>query len=313
MLQSLEEQVLEQAAKANDFAGVNLMIYNTRPGKHPVFEKNKELFRGHGFISFKELDAEWKDPSDFEPDNMNNPNDIPGAEVRRQTFDYINMLGECAAGGISPDHPESFVVILEDDFIPCPYAIDEMHRVLEHLAECSQTGYSSISFSKGMNAIAIPVSKISKLIKYLEEKITVLPPDLLIYQAWDKVSDVHFANDLFTHLGWFSSFEFRNQLNFGKKYNRMRGAGEKCYASRQRYSGKRHRNIGAFPLSSVLSTHTRSSHMTSCSDYKSSFEWHRPTSIITDSTGKSQSQHKRYDYWLEQAKQELPGVASLNI
>ena len=77
---------------------------------------------------------------------------------------------------------------------------------------------------------------LSHILIEIQEKITVLPPDLLIYQAWDKVSDVHFANDLFTHLGWFSSFEFRNQLNFGKKYNRMRGAGEKCYASRQRYS-----------------------------------------------------------------------------
>jgi hypothetical protein len=45
----------------------------------------------------------------------------------------------------------------------------------------------------------------------------VLPPDLLIYNKWDSggAADVHYSNDLFTHLGWFSSFEFRNQLSFG--------------------------------------------------------------------------------------------------
>jgi len=152
------------------------------------------------------------------------------------------------------------LVCKQDDFIPCPFAIDEMHRVLEHLDECSargvaetcmptldasrhstfhlccRAGYSSISFSKGMNAIAIPMKKVPKLVKYLEDKITVLPPDLLIYAAWDGVADVHYSNDLFTHLGWFSSFEFRNAMNFGKKYNKMRGAGEKCYTKRQRYT-----------------------------------------------------------------------------
>jgi len=89
------------------------MVYNTRPGSHPVFEKNRDNFEGHDFISFKEISKTFVDPTDFEPDNMNNPKDIPGGEVRHQTFDYINMLSECAAGGPSPDHDESFVVILE--------------------------------------------------------------------------------------------------------------------------------------------------------------------------------------------------------
>ena len=92
---------------------VNLMVYNTRPGQHPVFEKNQEIFAGHDYISFKEIEATWVDPTDFEPDNMNNPKDIPGGEVRRQTFDYINMLSTCAEGGPSSNHAESFVVILE--------------------------------------------------------------------------------------------------------------------------------------------------------------------------------------------------------
>ena len=122
-----------------------------------------------------------------------------------------------------------------------------------------------------MNAIALPLKKVPKFVEYLEKKITILPPDLLIYEKWDEATDVHFSNDLFTHLGfvafvgrptrtpacvrfaqryalfsdqgmalcpcrWFSSFEFRNNMNFGKKYSHMRGSKEKCYTKRQRYT-----------------------------------------------------------------------------
>ncbi len=57
------------------------MVFNTRPGKHPVFESNRVEFEGHKFITFKENNKEWVDPTDFEPNNMNNPKDIPGHEV----------------------------------------------------------------------------------------------------------------------------------------------------------------------------------------------------------------------------------------
>ena len=89
------------------------MVYNTRPGAHPVFEENRRRFAGHDFISFREIGREWVDPSDFEPDNMNNPNDLPGGEVRHQTFDYINLLTACVAGGPAPGSAESFAIIIE--------------------------------------------------------------------------------------------------------------------------------------------------------------------------------------------------------
>ena len=128
MLRSLEEQVLAQATSGQGFAGVghdcawvsigklwvkttvgqcafsletqllalpvewkvNLMVYNTRPGQHPVFEQNRDIFEGHDFISFKEIQKEWKDPTNFEPDNMNNPKDIPGGEVRHQVRAFLH-------------------------------------------------------------------------------------------------------------------------------------------------------------------------------------------------------------------------------
>jgi hypothetical protein len=97
------------------------------------------------------------------------------------------------------------------------------------------------------------------------------------------------------------------------------------------HSGTRQKTIGAFPLSSTLSVHTQSgkSDMGQCPRYRSSFEWHRPQPVaaLASSAGsgssssgtgqasspQSQSQNARYDHWLELAKKELPGVATLNL
>jgi hypothetical protein len=90
------------------------MVYNTRPGEHAAFNHSRERFGPrHPVFSFRENRHVFHDPSDFEPDNMRNAKNLPGGQVRQQTFDYAHMLRECAWGGPSPGHPESFVLIVE--------------------------------------------------------------------------------------------------------------------------------------------------------------------------------------------------------
>ena len=62
-------------------------------------------------------------------------------------------------------------------------------------------GFSLASFSRGMNGIAIPTSKVDKLVKYLRKRISHKPPDVLIYASWDEVFSMQYSNELFTHLG----------------------------------------------------------------------------------------------------------------
>ena len=111
VLGSLEEQINDEARSVHGFAGVNIVVYNTRPGAHPVFELNRRRFARHDFIAFRQNRQEWVDPSDFEPDNMHNPDGRPGGEVRHQTFDTINLLRDCRdAGGTTSG---GFMVIVE--------------------------------------------------------------------------------------------------------------------------------------------------------------------------------------------------------
>ena len=89
------------------------MVYNTRPGQHVAFETARAKFESQPFFAFRENHHAWVDPTDYEPDNMNNILSIPGSEVRRQTFDYVNMLKECVWGGPSEQYNDSFVFVLE--------------------------------------------------------------------------------------------------------------------------------------------------------------------------------------------------------
>jgi hypothetical protein len=90
------------------------MVYNTRSNEHAAFNRSRARFgTRHPVFTFRENRHAFRDPSDFEPDNLHNTKNLPGGQVRRQTFDYAHMLRECAWGGASPDHPESFVLIIE--------------------------------------------------------------------------------------------------------------------------------------------------------------------------------------------------------
>lgn len=53
-----------------------------------------------------------------------------------------------------------------------------------------------------MNGIAIPTSKVDKLVKHLRTRISHKPPDVLIYGSWDEAFSMQYSNELFTHLGF---------------------------------------------------------------------------------------------------------------
>ena len=77
------------------------------------------------------------------------------------------------------------------------------------------------------------------------------------------------------------------------------------------HSGPYHENIGVSPLSNVLSSYdaTGTSDWSRCMFYQSHIPWERP-----QSTNDAQvSQFDRFNKWIEQAKQELPGVAKNNF
>ena len=163
---------------------LKLVLMNALPGQHKTFEDTERKYADASEISFVDMPPAgqaWADPSSFEPDNMNNPSFKPGGEVRRQTYDIQQLLNECAR----PHNRGDFTLLLEDDFLPCPFALLEIVRALEVLPACRPTkDWKTVSFSKGTNGIAMPtVRSLNRLTSYLGEMREVRPPDLLVYDS----------------------------------------------------------------------------------------------------------------------------------
>ena len=101
---------------------------------------------------------------------------------------------------------------MEDDFLPCPFALSTMASVLANLGQCRPNGdWTTLSFSEGMNAIAVSHHVLPKLVEMMADKIEWKPPDLMIYYDWlQGHTHLQYKHYLFTHVGDTSSFAFRN-------------------------------------------------------------------------------------------------------
>ena len=138
---------------------LKLVVMNTRPGQHAIFDAAKVRFAQTAGVVFEDMplaDQGWVDPSKFEPNNMNNPKQLPGGEVRHQTHDLQALLSVCGRA----EHRGDYTLLLEDDFLPCPFALWEIVRALDLMPACRPVhDWKTLSFSQGMNAIALPTER----------------------------------------------------------------------------------------------------------------------------------------------------------
>jgi hypothetical protein len=164
-----------------------------------------------GFAELSTEQAQWVDPIQSEVDNMNNPKNIPGRSVRRQTHDLVHVVDQC----ISPGRRGVFTMLVEDDFVPCNAAIRKIYADVRDMQD--KPGWRTLSFSMGMNGIVLRTETgFMQLRQFLHENYHVLPPDLLVYghDPGYQGEDVRKGRDFFEHIGAVSSFGFRNTDEF---------------------------------------------------------------------------------------------------
>ena len=134
---------------------IKLVVMNARPGKHQAFDVAKQTYASASQVAFVDMPPEglfWEDNSTFEPDNMQNGDDRPGSAVRRQTHDLQHLLVACSRR----EYLGEYTILLEDDFLPCPYALIDIVRALKRMKWCRpHEDWKHVSFSGGMNGVEI--------------------------------------------------------------------------------------------------------------------------------------------------------------
>ncbi|KAK9919150.1 hypothetical protein WJX75_009727 [Coccomyxa subellipsoidea] len=166
-------------------------------------------------------------PDTEEPNDLNNPTNRPGRQVRKQTCDLITLLET----SLPMSH---YYLFMEDDFRLCPNGVRIIHYLVAKLNAAPETRqWLSVRLSYGMNGILLPNAHLSSLSQYLRLHTARLPSDLL-YIEWlqgkrvdtndstsGKIQYVYQKN-IMDHLGTLSSFAIRpERLPFPGCFNSM--------------------------------------------------------------------------------------------
>lgn len=165
----------------------------------------------------------------FVPSNRNRENcdpdegDIgrPNCVVRQQTRDVALGLRRCTEVAA----PLSWVVMLEDDMLPCDGSVDTIARSLRMLDPAT---VQTMRFAKFSRAVAFPPPRTALLYsKAILEKIESTPYDLVLDGGWGSgASLVHQGGSLFSHIGAVSTTLYRNDPAFQRQWGNLRS--ENC-------------------------------------------------------------------------------------
>ncbi|KAL6771926.1 hypothetical protein ACKKBG_A28325 [Auxenochlorella protothecoides x Auxenochlorella symbiontica] len=200
---------------------VSVLVMNNAPGEHAEFEElrrraatgtDRFSLKARHYVTWLNNPGLVADPTPdaADPDDLHNPDDRPGRQVRKQTCDLIALLRHAA--------PLSrYYFFMEDDFEVCPFALRALHTAaVKANAQRESKGWVALRVSYGMNGVLMHNADIPDLMDYLWRHVTRKPPDLL-WAEWVALQArarpprpyAVYRYNVLNHLGAISSFAVR--------------------------------------------------------------------------------------------------------
>ncbi|KFM29335.1 Alpha-1,3-mannosyl-glycoprotein 4-beta-N-acetylglucosaminyltransferase C [Auxenochlorella protothecoides] len=200
---------------------VSVLVMNNAPGEHAEFEElrrraatgtDRFSLKARHYVTWLNNPGLVADPTPdaADPDDLHNPDDRPGRQVRKQTCDLIALLRHAA--------PLSrYYFFMEDDFEVCPFALRALHTAaVKANAQRESKGWVALRVSYGMNGVLMHNADIPDLVDYLWRHVTRKPPDLL-WAEWVALQArarpprpyAVYRYNVLNHLGAISSFAVR--------------------------------------------------------------------------------------------------------
>ena len=144
----------------------------------------------------------------------------PNCVARQQTRDVAVGLRRCTE--MAGQH--TWVLMLEDDMLPCP---DAMRLISSYLSRLDPGMIKTVKFAKFARAVAFPPGNALFYAQDALANILRMPSDLMIDGDWMSATTiVHEGGSLFSHIGAISTNPYRNDISYKEKWKDLRG--ESC-------------------------------------------------------------------------------------
>ena len=154
-----------------------------------------------------------KEGCDLEEGDIRRPNCMS----RQQGRDVALGLTRCSE--IASNY--TWVLMLEDDMLPCPNAIATIHNSIEHFEANS---VKVVRFGKFSRALMFPPPR--SALQYAQTilaNILTMPHDLMINSNWRTGrSEAHNGGSLFQHIGKVSTNKYRNEDAYRQRWDDLR-------------------------------------------------------------------------------------------
>ena len=220
-LPDVGEDQTNQTQSQNNKKKIKVVVMNNSPGNHTQYYRLKyrwtmnaktSIDKAKHYLEFVEnpKHCDWH-PELSDPDDMNNPLNIPGHQVRQQSCDLLSMIEHNFS---KRNFSFAHYLFMEDDFITCA----NMVHIISYLigkVERLDPDWLAIRLSFGMNGILMKALDLLAFKHVLQQGLTQLPPDL-IYQEWleqmqreENRTQYIYEHNLLDHIGSVSSFSFK--------------------------------------------------------------------------------------------------------
>ena len=204
-VQETSDAILEQLASLPSPSDVSLSIIVASSGLSQAWIDSPFAQIMH--------DREIANGTDCETNQDTDP--LPSYRVRQQGLDVANALESCHSSHPSVD----WIILLEDDFLPCKDALPRLLQILQAM-DPSSTKFAR--FTQGSGGVAFPTANVPLYVQDVRKNIRDKPYDHVLLEPWSSQPDVVLPIHLFLHVGRVSTIERRNTPEYRQEFAAIR-------------------------------------------------------------------------------------------
>ncbi len=193
-----------------------VVVFNPREeGQHRAFERAREDFSHNPVFDFVAKDMLNETYTKMGKSEVKGKyRNMRGIDLQ-QNADTAGMMTQ-VYDSFCVSHPKGFMMIMEDDFELCQYALIHLHRAIYAAEHLYHKNFAALRVSYGFNGMILHCHDLANVRDYLSINRHYGPPDAMLSPYWTKHDPegakyfgtrypIAYRHNIMNHIGFFSS------------------------------------------------------------------------------------------------------------